>query len=213
LGLAQTLAKPGGTATGILMLATEMDGKRLVLLHEAVPSARRIAILAGRPPRQVDNVREMLRIASVLGLEVHVFHADERTDYAAALTGMRAARVEALLIASAPDFHRDAAILSREAVAAHLPTVCEWASMARDGCLIGHGPDLVALHRRVADYVARILRGTPPGELAIEQPALFEFVVNLKTAKQLGLVLPQTIIARADEVIELAPSFAAYAFH
>jgi putative tryptophan/tyrosine transport system substrate-binding protein len=88
-----------------------------------------------------------------------------------------------------------------EAVAAHLPTVCEWV-MARNGCLIGYGPNLVPLLRRVADYVARILRGTPPGELPIEQPALFEFVVNLKTAKQLGLTIPAALLAPADKVIE-----------
>jgi ABC-type uncharacterized transport system substrate-binding protein len=202
MGLAQSLAWPGGTVTGIVMLATELDSKRLVSLHEAVPSARRIAILAGRPPRNVDTVKEMQRTALALGLETYVFHADEPTDYVAAFAGMRTARIEALAIASAPDFHRDAAILSLKALDAHLPTVCEWASMARHGCLIGYGPNLVALYRRVADYVARILSGTPPGELPIEQPSVFEFAVNLKTAKALGLTVPSALLAQVNEVIE-----------
>ena len=121
---------------------------------------------------------------------------------AAAFAGMRAAGVEALVIPSSPIFHRDVATLSRMALEANLPTVCEWASMAHDGCLIGHGPNLVALRLRVADHVARILRGTPPGELPIEQPTVFEFAINLKTAKVLGLTVPATLLARADEVIE-----------
>jgi ABC-type uncharacterized transport system substrate-binding protein len=115
---------------------------------------------------------------------------------------MRAARVEALAIVSAPEFFRDAAILSREALEAGLPTVCEWASMAREGCLVGYGPNPVVLRRRVADYVARILGGVPPGELPIEQPTVLEFAINLKTAKALGLNIPPALLARADEVIE-----------
>jgi putative ABC transport system substrate-binding protein len=115
---------------------------------------------------------------------------------------MRTARSEALVIISAPDFFRDAALLSGLALEAGLPTVCEWASMARDGCLIGYGPNWVALWRRPADYVARILRGEKPGDLPIEQPTLFEFAVNLKTAKALGLTIPEASLLRADEVIE-----------
>jgi putative ABC transport system substrate-binding protein len=200
IGLAKSLAKPGGIVTGIVLLAPELDGKRLGVLHEAVPSARRVAILAGRETPA--NVKEMQRVALSLGLEAIVFLADEPADYKAVFASMRAARVEALAIASVPEFFRDAAILSREAVEASLPTVCEWASMAREGCLVGYGPNRDALRRRVADYVARILGGAPPGELPIEQPTVFEFAINLKTAKALGLTVPATLLARADEVFE-----------
>jgi putative ABC transport system substrate-binding protein len=106
------------------------------------------------------------------------FYADQPADYVAAFAGMRTARSEALVIISAPDFHRDAALLSRLALEAGLPTVGEWASMAHDGCLIGYGPNFAALFRRPADYVARILRGAKPGELPIEQPTLFEYVLT-----------------------------------
>ena len=131
-----------------------------------------------------------------------VFYADEPADYVAAFGGMGTARSEALVIISAPDFFRDAALLSRLALEAGLPTVCEWASMAQDGCLIGYGPNFAALWRRPAEYVARILRGAKPGELPIEQPTLFEFAINLKTAKALGLTIPEASLTRADEVIE-----------
>ena len=107
-----------------------------------------------------------------------------------------------MVIISAPDFFRDAALLSRLALEAGLPTVCEWASMARDGCLIGYGPNWAVLWRRPGEYVARILRGEKPGDLPIEQPTVFEFAVNLKTAKALGLSIPEATLLRADEVIE-----------
>ena len=186
-GLAVSLARPGGSATGVAMMAAQLDGKRASLLHEYVPAARRIAILTGRPPRHAEGAEEAQRVARELGLETDVFYADEPADYVAAFAGMRTARSEALVIISAPDFFRDAALLSRLALEAGLPTVCEWASMARDGCLIGYGPNFAAISRRAADYVARILRGAMPGELPIEQPTVFEFAINLKTAKALGL--------------------------
>jgi putative tryptophan/tyrosine transport system substrate-binding protein len=201
-GLAVSLARPGGSATGVAMMAAQLDSKRAALLHEFVPAARRIAILTGRPPRHAEGAEEAQRVARELGLETDVFFADEPADYVEAFAGMRMARSEALVIISAPDFFRDAALLSRLALEAGLPTVCEWASMARDGCLIGYGPNFADLWRRPADYVARILRGAKPGELPIEQPTLFEFAVNLKTAKALGLTVPPSILARADELIE-----------
>jgi len=201
-GLAVSLARPGGSATGVAMMAAQLDGKRTGLLHEFVPAARRIAILTGRPPRHAEGAEEAQRVARELGLKSDVFYADEPADYVAAFAGMRVARSEALVIISAPDFRRDAALLSRLALEAGLPTVCEWASMARDGCLIGYGPNFAELWRRPADYVARILRGAKPGELPIEQPALFDFAVNLKTAKALGLTIPESALQSAHEVFE-----------
>jgi ABC-type uncharacterized transport system substrate-binding protein len=201
-GVANSLARPGGNATGVAMLAAQLDGKRASLLHEFVPAARRVAILTGRPPRHAEGAEEAQRVAGELGLKTDVFYADEPADYVAAFAGMRTARSEALIIISAPDFFRDAALLSRLALEGGLPTVCEWASMAHGGCLIGYGPQFTALWRRPAEYVARILRGEKPGELPIEQPTLFEFAVNLKTAKALGLTVPLSILLRATEVIE-----------
>jgi putative ABC transport system substrate-binding protein len=115
-GLADSLARPGGSATGVAMLAAQMDGKRAALLHEFVPAARRIAILTGRPPRHAEGAEEAQRVARELGLETDVFYADEPADYVAAFAGMRTARSEALVIISAPDFFRDAVLLSRLAL-------------------------------------------------------------------------------------------------
>ena len=115
---------------------------------------------------------------------------------------MRSAGAEALEIISAPELYADAALLAELAAETRLPTICEWADMAQSGCLLGYGPDLAELEHRVASYVARIFRGAAPGDLPIERPTHFQFAINLKTAKALGLTLPPAILARADDVIE-----------
>ncbi len=201
-GLAKSLAKPGGNVTGLTNQATELDGKHVAQLAEAVPSARRIAILAVPPPRHVDSIQEMRRMAQALGLEVKEFYAHEAAAYGSAFAGMRQFGAQGLAIASAPEYVRDGVILGRLALEAGLPAIGEAASMARDGLLLGYGPDRVAFRRRAADFVARILRGVPPGDIPIEQPTAFEFAVNLKTAAALGITIPTTILIRADEVIE-----------
>ena len=115
---------------------------------------------------------------------------------------MRSADAEALIIVSAPEFNRDAEILAALAVEARLPTVCEWSHMAAQGCLFGYGPSQTELRRRTADFLVRIFRGSAPGDLPIEGPTRFQFAINLKTAKRLGLELPTGLLLRADEVIE-----------
>ena len=110
--------------------------------------------------------------------------------------------MDALAIASVAEFAANASSLADLALQANLPTVCEWDWMARDGCLLGYGPDFGELRRHTADYVAKIFRGTAPGDLPLEQPARFKFTINLKTARVLGISLPSTLLARADEVIE-----------
>jgi putative tryptophan/tyrosine transport system substrate-binding protein len=201
-GFAESIRRPGGRVTGLMMLADQFDPKRLEVLHEVVPAAKRIGILRGRPPRHDRNTAGLQERATKLGLQLHVFYADDKADYAGAFEGMRAERVEALLVASAPDFARDAALISHAATQIGVPSICEWDYMARAGCLIGFGPVNEELRRRTAAYVAKIFRGVPAGELPIEGPVNFEFVINLKTAHALGLTLPPTILVRADEVIE-----------
>jgi len=199
-GFAASLARPGGNVTGVTMLAAELDGKRLQLLHEALPSARRMAILA--LPQHARNIGEMERIALALGIEIHVFRVNETTDYSAAFASMRKAGAQALVISTSPKFYQDGAQLAALALEAGLPTICEWAEMARTGCVIGYGKSLRAMRRRVADYFARILQGTPPSALPIEGPAHFELAINLKTSRALGMDMPQGLLLRADEVIE-----------
>ena len=201
-GIAKSLARPGGSVTGLTNMATQLDGKRVALLHEAVPMARRIGFLAIPPPRHVASLAEMERVAAELGLVTHTVYAYHSAEYAAAFAALRSAGAQAVATASAPEYLRDASVIARHASEAALPIIGEFANLAREGFFIGFGPDLIAFRRRAAGFVARILQGAAPGDLPIELPTTFELVVNMKTARVLGLTLPASILARADEVIE-----------
>jgi putative ABC transport system substrate-binding protein len=201
-GIAASLARPGGNVTGVVMLGPELDAKRLDLFHQAVPTARRIAALGVSPKRSEESLAVVRGAAEALGIELLPFYAEVPAVYPAAFAAMRSAGAQGLAIIGAPEFFTNASTLAALALEAGLPTVCEWRKMAEQGCLLGYGPDIVELNGRNADYVARIFRGTAPGDLPIEQPTHFEFAVNLKTAKALGLTIPPAILARADDVIE-----------
>jgi len=201
-GFAASFARPGGNITDIAMLATVLDAKRLDLLHEAVPAARRIAVLAASESRHELTLAAMRVAASADGIELVALYAELPGSYPRAFTAMRTAGAQALAIVAAPEFNRDAEILAALATEAGLPTICEWSHMAVRGCLLGYGPVGPELWRRSADYVIRILRGAAPGELPIEGPTHFEFAVNLNTAKQLALTIPASVLLRADKVIE-----------
>ena len=140
--------------------------------------------------------------AGRLGIEPIVVEADSPRDYPAAFEQMRTTGAQGLVVISAPDFNRDATILAQAAIAAGLPTICEWRDMAERGCLLTYGPVKEELMRRTAAYIVQILRGVPPGDLPIETPTHFEFTVNLRTATALRLQLPPATLIRADEVIE-----------
>ena len=200
-GVAASWARPGGNVTGIAMLAVEPDGKRLSLLHEAVPDARRITALRvqGQPR---ENQIEMHAVAARVGVELTDVFVSGPEEYRTAFAEMRSAQAQALVLASSAMLYRDAATLAALALDAGLPTICEWREMAEQGCMMGYGPDIGELRRRTADYVARIFRGTSPGELPIEGPTHFGFAVNLRTAHALGIKIPQSVVAGADEVIE-----------
>jgi putative tryptophan/tyrosine transport system substrate-binding protein len=201
-GFAASFAHPGGNITGIAMLATVLDAKRLELLHEAVPAARRIAVLMVSEIRHQSTLAAMLATATTDGIELVPVYAELPASYPRAFTAMRTAGAQALAIVAAPEFNRDAEILAAMATDTELPTMCEWGHMAARGCLLGYGPVGTELWRRAGYYVSRILHGTAPGELPIETPTHFEFVVNSKTAKQLALTIPTSVLLRADEVIE-----------
>jgi putative ABC transport system substrate-binding protein len=202
-GFAESLARPGGMVTGIAILASELEGKRLDMLHQALPGRRRVGALIYAPsPDRPASEREMRRAAGVLGLELQLFNVAGRDDYPAAFAAMRAAGIEALLIMATPQLFGDASQLAAMAREARLPTICEWASMAASGCLLGYGPDIDDLRRRAAIVVARILRGVPPGEIPIELPTRFTLGVNLGTAQALGVTLPAALMAQADAVFD-----------
>jgi putative ABC transport system substrate-binding protein len=201
-GFAASVARPGGNVTGLMIWAPELDAKRLQLLHEAVPTARRIAALLASPLDHKDSLAALRSVAAARGIELLVFYAEFPADYDAAFAAMRSAGAQALAIAADARLSPSAATLAALALKAHLPTVCQRTEMAKAGCLIGYGPIEDELRRRAADYVARILRGASPAELPIEGPTRFAFAINLKTAAALDLTLPQIVLLRADEVIE-----------
>lgn len=203
LGLARNLSKPGGNTTGVVILAAELDAKRLQLLHDAVPGARRIAVLmrAAWPAADASEA-EMRKVAESLGIELTRHDASGPEDYAAAFAAMRQAGAQALIISADPTFYRDTGVLLKRAAETGVPAGCQWTEMARAGCLLSYGPNLTVSRMRLADFVARIFRGATAAELPIEQPMTFDFVVNLATARASGLTLPQSVIDRADEVIE-----------
>ena len=203
LGLAASLARPGGNVTGVVILGEKLDGKRLDVLHEAVPAARRVAaLLLSSQPNESGIEREMRALAVNSGIELLVFESAGRDDYLSAFAAMRAAKAQALVITGSATFNRDMVLLAKLALEAGLPTACEWAENAHAGCLLGYGPSRPELRRRIAYLVARIFGGAPPGTLPIETPTRFELTINLKTAQALGLTIPQPLLVRADELIE-----------
>jgi putative tryptophan/tyrosine transport system substrate-binding protein len=201
-GFAQSLSRPGGNVTGVVILAAELDSKRLQLLAEAAPG-RPIAVLL-HPATQSyrDSQRGVSAAASQLNVAPIFIEASGPDAYPGAFAALQAAGTTALVISANPWFYRDRDILARLARETGIATACEWGDMAASGCLIGYGPRRVDLYQRVAELVARIFRGTPPSELPIEQPANFELVINARTAKELGLSIPLSMLGRADEVIE-----------
>jgi putative tryptophan/tyrosine transport system substrate-binding protein len=201
-GFAASLARPGRNVTGIVMLAPELDAKRLDVLLETVPGARLMAALARTAQLDAPSLAEMKKAAIQRGIDLLPFYAVGPEGYSSAFAAMREAGVQTLAIVSAPEFASNAAALASQALASHLPTVCEWDWMAQEGCLLGYGPDFAELRRRTADYVVRIFRGAAPGELPMEQPTHFKFAINLKTASALGLTIPQSVLGRADEVFD-----------
>jgi putative ABC transport system substrate-binding protein len=201
LGLAQSYARPGGNVTGVVILASELDVKRLSILREAVPDRRRVAALFSSTRFGVSEPA-MRKAAADLGVELPAFTVATPADYPAAFAAMRTAGAQALVIGASPEFYRDAKQLAALALEARLPTVCEWAEMAQAGCMIGYGPNRAALRKRMAAQIALIFRGTAAGDVAIELPTLFEFAVNQKIAKSLDLSIPAGVLLRADEVID-----------
>jgi putative tryptophan/tyrosine transport system substrate-binding protein len=203
LGVAESIARPGRNVTGVVILPAELDGKRLALLHEALPRVRRLAALVhpSSPNRQASE-REIRAAAAGAGLDLRLFYAAGPQDYAAAFAAMHAADVHGAAILANPEYFRDRALITRHALAVRLPTICQWEEMAAEGCMLSYGPSLEEMRARLVYLIVRIFNGAKPSELPIEQPTKVEFVVNLKTAKALGISLPQSLLVRAEQVIE-----------
>ena len=201
-GVAESWSRPGGNVTGVTLTAPELEGKRLDLLREVVPAARRIATLSMHREVTEPAAAPTRAVAARLGIQLVELYVDGPDEYRGAFAAMRSAGAEAVVIVPVPEFIGHAERLAALAAEAGLPTVCGSRRAAEHGCLIGYGPDPVELHRQAAEDLARIFRGASPAELPIQGPTHFDFVVNLKTAKALGLKIPPSILGSADEVIE-----------
>ena len=202
-GLVGSLARPGGNVTGMSILAPEVAGKRLELLKEAVPRAMRVAVLwnATYPSKAVE-VRNTQVAARRLNVIVHSIEVRGTADLSRALSTVTSTRSDALVTLADPLTILSAQEIVRYATAHRLPMISEVRQFADAGALVTYGPNLADLFRRAAGHVDKILRGALPGDLPVEQPTKFELLINLKTAKALGLTIPPSLLQRADQVIE-----------
>jgi ABC-type uncharacterized transport system substrate-binding protein len=202
-GLVASLARPGGNITGLSLQQADLAGKRLELLREVIPALRRLAILANvSNPNAVPEMGQVQAAARTLGLEVAVFEIRRAEDIAPAFEALIKDRSEALYVVGDALLTTNRIRINTLALGARLPTSCATREFVEVGGLMSYGPNFPDLFRRSADYVDKILRGAKPSDLPIEQPTKFDLVINLITAKALGLTVPPTLLARADEVIE-----------
>ncbi len=201
-GMVKSLARPGGNVTGLSLQSTDLSGKRLELLREVVPSLRRLAIMANASyPAAVLEVGEVQAAARSLGLEVAIPEIRRAEDIGPAFEALRG-RAEALYVVPDPLALTNRIRINTLAVGARLAAISFVREYVEAGGLMSYGPNYSDLFRSAADYVDKILRGTKPGDLPVQQPTKLELVINLTTAKALGLVIPESFLLRADEVIE-----------
>ena len=202
LGFVTNLARPGGNVTGLSLQQTDTGGKRLELLREVVPTFRRLAIMVNVGfPDGVLEVEEVQAAARTLGLEVATLELRRAGDIEPALESVKG-RSDALYVVSDPLVNTNRVRINTLAVAARLPTMHGFREFVEAGGLMSYAANFPDLFRRAADYVDKILRGAKPGEIPVEQATKFDLVINLTTAKALGLTVPETFLLRADEVIE-----------
>jgi ABC-type uncharacterized transport system substrate-binding protein len=201
-GLVASLARPGGNVTGLSNQFADTAAKRLELLREVVPGLRRLAILGnvGNPGAVLD-MREAQAAASLVGLEATILEIRRAEDIAPVIEALKG-RADALYVSSDPLVNTNRIRLNTLALGARLPTMHGVRDYVEAGGLMSYGPSIVDQYRRAADYVDKILRGAKPGDIPVEQPTKFDLVINLTTAKALGLTIPEPFLLRADEVIE-----------
>jgi len=196
-----SLARPGGNITGVVMTERGLPGKKLELLKEAVPRTTRIGVLAHGAADYKNQLRELERAAPPLGLTLVVVEVRD-DNYERAFASMLAGRAGALFLMSSPYLHSDRTRIIRLAAQHRLPAIYQWRDPVDEGGLMSYGSNRVDVTRRVATYVDRIFKGAQPATLPIEQPTAYELIINLKTAKALGLTIPPSLLQRADQVIE-----------
>jgi putative tryptophan/tyrosine transport system substrate-binding protein len=201
-GLVASLARPGANITGFATLAPELSGKRLELLKEVIPKLSRVAFFGNsNAPGNAQVLKETEIAAAVFGLQVQYLEVQTPKEIEPAFPAASKGRAQALLVFRNPLTAIHHARIAELAVKSRLPTMYADREFVEAGGLMSYGADYNFMYRRVADYVDKILKGTKPADLPVERPKKFEFIINLKTAKQIGLTIPPNVLARADNVI------------
>ena len=201
-GLVSSLARPGGNVTGTSMLTPEAAAKRLQLLKEAFPKISRVAVFVSGEPQVVPQVVEVRNAAKALGMDIQTIELRRREDFANASTVLRKWRADSAYIAASSTTLTNRELLADFMLEMQLPGVGPVPNHAEAGTLMAYGATYEASTRAAAIYVDKILKGAKPGDLPVQQATKFYLVINVKTAKMLGVTIPQSILARADRVIE-----------
>jgi putative ABC transport system substrate-binding protein len=208
LGHAASLRRPGGLLTGLSAQGDEVVGKRLEILAEALPNAKPLAVLTSPPeapgfaPGTAARLKNFEAASKSLGVPYQTYLASEPADLDRAIATMVQKGARSLMLMTSTLVWVERKRLADLALRYRLPTMCDGRPLVEAGCLMSYAANINDLYRRAATYVDRILKGAKPGDLPIEQPTKFEMVINLKTAKALGLTIPSSVLARADEVIQ-----------
>jgi len=202
-GIVESLARPSGNVTGITLYSTDLGIKRLEMTKEVLAGIRRVAVLGNaRNPQTTLNWDDIQPSGHALGLELRLFGVGSVDDLPSTFSAIKSEHFEAVVVLSDAEFNAERTRMITLCATHHLPAVFEGREFVDDGGLLAYGPNISDMTRRSAAYIDKLLKGAKPSDLPIEQPAKFELVINLKTAKTLGLTIPVSLLARADEVIE-----------
>src|SRR6266508_3571348 len=202
LGIVKSLARPGGNVTGVTEISPELTGKRLELLKETFPKISSVAVLVrAGAPGITGQLRKLETEARALGFKLQIVKIRDADDFEKSFSSIVKQRAGALIELPNPLFHSNSKRIVEFASKNRLPTIFHSKDFVEAGGLMAYGADFVDLYRRAAVYVDKILKGAKPADLPVEQPMKFEFIINLKTAKQIGLTIPPNVLARADRVI------------
>jgi putative ABC transport system substrate-binding protein len=202
-GLVNSLARPGGHTTGVSVLATELDGKRQEILIEAVPGLHHMAVLADSKATQSPQLHALADAARARGVEVSIHRVGNAEEITATIDAAKASGATALNVLSSPLLYGNRQLIMNRVAALRLPAIYPWAEEVEEGGFLAYGPSILQIFRELlAQQLVKLLRGTKPADLPIEQPTKFELVINLKTAKAMGVTVPEALLARADKVIE-----------
>ena len=202
-GLVNSLARPEGNTTGISMFSTELDGKRQEILIEAVPGLRRMAAIADSITTALPQLQALKDAARARNVELSIHRIARPEEIAAAVDAAKAWGAAALNVLASPVLFGNRQIVMQRVAALHLPAIYQFPEVAQDGGFVAYGPRLVHIFGDlVTRQLVKLLRGTRPADVPVEQPTKFDLVINLKTANALGVTIPESLLARADEVIE-----------